>query len=83
MYTSKLTTKGQATIPKKIRKFLGVSSHDLIDFDISDGKVVVKPVKNTILDFRGVFSGSKKKDSPEKVRNFVKGKIAERAAKGM
>ena len=37
----KLTTKGQVTIPKAIRRFLGVSAHSEVEFRIRDGEVVV------------------------------------------
>ncbi len=39
---SKLTTKGQATIPSKVRKFLGVGAGDSVMFTIADDTVTVK-----------------------------------------
>ncbi len=38
----KLTTKGQVTIPKHIRRFLGVAAHSEVEFRIRDGRVVVE-----------------------------------------
>ena len=34
--TSKLTTKSQATIPKKIRKVLGIRPGDSVAFEVSE-----------------------------------------------
>ena len=39
---AKVMSKGQITIPKKIRKFLGVESGDRVTFVIKDGTVQVK-----------------------------------------
>ena len=37
----KLTTKGQVTIPQKIREYLAIAPHDDIEFVIKDGEVVL------------------------------------------
>ena len=37
----KITSKGQVTIPKEIRRFLKT---DVVTFDVVEGTVVVKPV---------------------------------------
>ena len=37
----KLTTKGQVTIPKKIREYLFLAAHDDVDFVIKDGEAVL------------------------------------------
>ncbi|MBI3968551.1 MAG: AbrB/MazE/SpoVT family DNA-binding domain-containing protein [Chloroflexi bacterium] len=42
MYQSRLTSKGQVTLPKAIREHLGVKPHDLVVFDVIDGRVVVR-----------------------------------------
>jgi AbrB family looped-hinge helix DNA binding protein len=39
----KITRKGQVTIPKEIRNILG---SDIVEFQVSDGNVMVKPVKS-------------------------------------
>lgn len=40
----KVTTKGQVTIPKQIRRFLGIGPHSEIDFEIRDYEVVLRKV---------------------------------------
>lgn len=41
--TFKITRKGQVTIPKEIRDLL---ESDIVEFELTGGKVVVKPVKS-------------------------------------
>ncbi|NOR23410.1 MAG: AbrB family transcriptional regulator [Desulforhopalus sp.] len=48
--TSKLTTKSQATIPGKIREFLGVKPGDSVAFEIDENKRVFVR-KATPIDF--------------------------------
>ena len=40
--TSRLTSKGQATIPVEVRKMLRLRQGDRIQFDMSKGKVVLR-----------------------------------------
>jgi antitoxin PrlF len=39
---SRLTSKGQATIPVEVRRALKISSGDRVAFEISNGKVTVR-----------------------------------------
>jgi len=66
----KIFSKGQVTIPKKFREFLGTN---LIKFKISDGKVIIEPVK----DVGGIFKKYVKKSLPfEKERDLAWEKVA-------
>jgi AbrB family looped-hinge helix DNA binding protein len=49
---AKVTTKGQVTIPKKIRDALQIQPNDRVDFDRQGEKIIMVPVK-TLRDFRG------------------------------
>jgi len=40
---STLTSKGQTTIPREIRKLLGLRQNDRILYQVEDGKVAIKP----------------------------------------
>lgn len=42
IYTSTLTSKGQATIPAPIREKLGILSGQKVVFDVTNGEVVIK-----------------------------------------
>ena len=53
--TSTITSKGQVTIPKSIRKQLGVDVSDKVSFVILDsGRVEVRPVRYTLKDLDGI-----------------------------
>ena len=48
----KVSSKGQITIPSKIRSFLGVTAKDKLEVLIRNNEVVIKPVKS-FREFRG------------------------------
>jgi AbrB family looped-hinge helix DNA binding protein len=52
MKASKLTSKYQATVPKDVREFLGLSSGDGIQWEIEDGCVVVKKLSRIDLEWQ-------------------------------
>jgi AbrB family looped-hinge helix DNA binding protein len=72
----KITSKGQVTIPKEIRNFLG---SDIVEFELMEGSVVVKPVKSV----GGSLKKYAKAPMPlEKIRETVWEQVAhERARK--
>jgi AbrB family looped-hinge helix DNA binding protein len=47
---SRITKKGQVTIPKKIREIMGISLNDIGEFTVKDGTVLFTVKKGTILD---------------------------------
>jgi antitoxin PrlF len=53
MRPTRLTKKGQVTIPKDIRDFLEIEPGDKLLFEISGKDVIIKPIRKTIFDFRG------------------------------
>jgi len=59
----KVTTKGQVTIPARIRGFLGVAPHGDVDFRIMGGNVVLirqelaRRPDDRIESLRGVLKG--------------------------
>jgi antitoxin PrlF len=44
MITAKVTTKGQVTIPKKVREKLGVQPGETIGFEEKDGVLIVTKI---------------------------------------
>ena len=59
----RVTTKGQVTIPARIRDYLGISPHTDVDFRIAGGRVVlVKPEQagtagTRVRAMRGILKG--------------------------
>ncbi len=48
----RITTKGQVTIPQKLRLKYGIDAHAEVDFIEEDGKIVVKVKKASKSPFR-------------------------------
>ena len=44
MQVAKVTSKGQTTIPKKVRNALGINSGDLVRFDVEGRRAVISRV---------------------------------------
>ena len=57
MARSKLTSKGQTTIPMAVRERLGLSVGDVMDFVfLPDGSVSVRAVKRDLLSLEGMLA---------------------------
>lgn len=56
MAIATLTSKGQTTIPKKIRDLLGLMPGDKLDFIVeADGRVVLRPATLDVRELRGMM----------------------------
>lgn len=71
MVKTTLSSKGQVTIPKEIREFLGVKAGDGVRFEIRGEEVIVRPVRRQSLES---LMGSLKSKVP------YRGREAEREA---
>lgn len=78
MVGTKLSSRGQTTIPKHIRDRLGLEAGDRILFLIKDGEVVLQPVKHSLRDLRGSVNPHRKPEDFDEVRREVQKKVAER-----
>jgi AbrB family looped-hinge helix DNA binding protein len=54
-YTGKVTSKGQTTVPKEVRDFLGLEEGTQMEWIVDDGKVTVKPRKLRAIDMAGML----------------------------
>ncbi len=62
MALSKVGRRGQVTIPKQIRKKISLREGDHVAFTLSDDRVIIEPVKKTLLDLRGSIEVSGPQD---------------------
>ena len=54
MSTAVLTSKGQTTIPKDVRDYLGLKAGDRIEFVLTEDKtVLLKPSTRAVTDLKG------------------------------
>lgn len=78
MPVSVLTSKWQTTIPKDVRKLLGLKPKDRIFYLIEGERVVLRPLKGNILDLRGSVSTKEKPIDFKKLRDNTRKKVARR-----
>jgi len=79
MPVSKLTSKGQTTIPKEIRDALGLKPGDRIRFVLEDeNRVVLSVPRRTIEDLAGMFYDPDRKPvSIEQMNEDMKQAVAD------
>lgn len=69
--TAKVTSKGQITLPSKLRSELGIKAGDRVDFHRNaSGKFEVSAKTRSITDLRGIIKGDRKL-SPQDFVNIV------------
>ena len=62
MPASTITSKGQITLPKRIRERLNVAPGDRIDFVVEEnGLVVVRPARSRLRQLRGMLRDRKRR----------------------
>ena len=71
MTLSTITSKGQTTIPKKIRQHLNLQPQQQIAFEPKDGYVIIRSVDTSIERFAGILSGKKPAGSKADERKAV------------
>ena len=80
MAESKLTSKGQTTIPIEIRRKLKLKPGDRIELHVQpDGKVVLIPLNVDILEFKGMLGRPRRRLSIEQMDEAIRKAAVERA----
>ncbi len=74
MFMSKVSRTGQATIPQEIREYLGSREGDRVAFVQKNNEVMIRPVKETLLDMRGSVKVEEPQDFQE-IRKVVKRRL--------
>jgi len=69
--TAKITSKGQITLPKEVRRFLKVDAGAVVVFEKEDDKVIVRITK-TLREFKGFLKGKTAPTDFDVVRNAAK-----------
>ena len=79
-----LTSKGQMTIPKEVRKALNLKPREKVIIVVDGDHAVIKPLKGNILNIGGSVRMPDKEKPVDfhKVREEVKKRIAKKAATG-
>lgn len=56
MLTSRLSSKGQLTVPKKIREIIHVNPGDVVAYEVAEGKVSLKRIEPFDAAFHAALS---------------------------
>ncbi len=72
MVGSKVTAKGQTTIPKEIRDILGLHPGDRVLFLRKGPDVVVQPLVSTLHELRGSVPPRRRPEDFDRVRHEVR-----------
>ncbi len=80
MTTAKLTSKGQVTIPKTVRKSLGLQTGDRIAFVIrGEAEVALKPLNKSVDEVFGkLHDPARPSRTVEEMKEAVAGKMGKR-----
>ncbi|MGL4489196.1 MAG: AbrB/MazE/SpoVT family DNA-binding domain-containing protein [Rhizobiaceae bacterium] len=75
---SKVTSKGQTTIPIEVRDFLNLEAGDRIGYEFADGQVVIVPKNRSALALAGIlFDPNRKPVSIEEMEEAIGDGIVE------
>jgi AbrB family looped-hinge helix DNA binding protein len=79
--TAKVTSKGQITLPKEVRKLLSVRKGSVVVFERENNRIVIKPAM-TLKEFKGLLKGKGKKIDFDEIRKRAKEYIGKKVAHG-
>jgi antitoxin PrlF len=69
---AKVTSKGQVTLPLKLRDRLGIEPGDRVVFvEQSDGSFALRVRRGTFADLRGLLAGKVEPASDKKIKDWI------------
>lgn len=71
---SKITSKGQVTIPQSIRHQLHLGTGSKIEFVIKGSTVIMMPINNKLSDLHGILPKPKKTLSVDEMNEVIRKK---------
>ena len=82
MPISVLTSKGQVTIPKEVRKALNLRPSEKVIIVVEGNRAIIQPLKGNLLDIGGSVKITDREKPIEfkKVREEVKKRVAKKVA---
>ena len=78
--TAKITSKGQITLPKKVRDVLHLREGGVVVFEQEDDTFVIKPAES-LLDYKGYLRGRAKRADADTVREAARTYVGRKAGK--
>ena len=81
MKTSRLTVKGQVTLPQELRRRFNLGPGSRVAFEEDADGIKVRPVRETILNWGGSLRSPQAALSDAEIRHRVKKAVAARTAR--
>ncbi len=78
--TAKITSKGQITLPKKVRDILHLREGGVVVFEQENDTFVIKPAES-LLDYKGYLKGRAKQADVDTVREAARTYVGRKAGK--
>ncbi len=80
---AKVTSKGQVTIPKRIRQELDINKEDYLLLTVEGGRLVATPMRRKQLrELYGALPATREFPGSDKVRDEIHKELGERIARG-
>jgi antitoxin PrlF len=78
-----ISSKGQMTIPREVRKVLDLKPSEKVIIVVEGDQAIIKPLRGTLLDLGGSITIPKKEKPIDfsKIREEVKRRVAQKAAR--
>jgi len=76
--TAKITSKGQITLPKKVRDLLHLKEGGVVVFEQEDDKIVIKPAES-LMDYKGYLRGRARPADADIVRDAARTYVGKKA----
>jgi AbrB family looped-hinge helix DNA binding protein len=72
MSAATVTSKGQITIPAKVREALGVEPGDRVEFvEVEAGRFELVPTTRSVTELKGMFGKARKRVSIEEMNEAI------------
>ena len=81
MTTSRITRKGQVTIPKGIRDSLDLKEGERVFFALRGEEVVLRVLRGNILELRGTVEPSQRPEDFDNVRKAVRERVSKKISR--
>ena len=75
-HTSRITTKGQVTIPAEVRRLLGLRPHEEVAFLVEDDQVRLAPARSVVAQTAGMLKGPQPRLSEQEEKDAAEEAIA-------
>jgi AbrB family looped-hinge helix DNA binding protein len=83
IWTAKVSSKGQLTIPKPVREALNLGPGAKVLFTLHDGSAELAPISGDIQQWRGALQTEGADTSSEEIQEHVRRAIAEEVVREM